>query len=253
MSNMHGISGLTQSMGISMSFTSNDTQPIYVPSNAISFSASDTNNHEWSSNDMSLVSIVYNSNFAVVAADSRSTFISRNQPLSYQDNYKKIVQKGACLVAATGLNSFNGRTLEQVVETCKSEESKPLTEELIQKIQPAVSAANISANIAVIGFSSNILEFRVTTIPVDSTQTNTHTYPTVPNQTSGIYMGEAWAIEYLKKIPANHLNTSKDAVAFLENHMYAIMEMDKECLPNSIGGTLHLAILQPGETPKWWI
>ena len=204
--------------------------------------------------DMSLVCVYNGPDFIVVASDSRST-ITHSQGQSvrceYKDDYQKIVIKGSLVIASTGLNQFNEDNFKQLIGDCINTDADILSEEIISKMHPSVSKANLPSAFIVAESLENAIRYKIHVVNVDPNEFTSTLYNTSPYKATVTALGELWAVKYMEKIPTPFYTNYLEADAFLKEQMSNIINMDKRCHPNTIGGEIRTVVLKVGKDPLW--
>ena len=96
-----------------------------------------------SQEEMSFGIIVLSNRFCIVAADTRSTLMHGTSAL-YYDNYQKIaaVPNTNIVAMSTGVNSFDGQTFTDIVNSCSAKNLEEAADEIFGKVSEFVIKVN---------------------------------------------------------------------------------------------------------------
>lgn len=181
---------------------------------------------------MSLAIVLAINNDVYIAADSRST---KKIVHEHSDDYRKIayLKNENKIVVSTGDNDFDGKTLTELVKSCKTQ--RELEEKVLRyNANFRFISQGDPLYMETVSFAGGVL--RSERIPLDENVI--------------YYSGPTAITEFLSYIPSPQYNEETNIIKFL-NTVYDMCCCLPELSDNTIGGPVHILKLSPGEPYKW--
>jgi hypothetical protein len=202
---------------------------------------------------MSFATIVFFGEFAIMAADTRSTVKHNEGRDQVCDECQKIarIPDTNIIITSTGINNFDGKNLSQIAAEVSANSVLTVCEELTRIVQHTLPN-NKKTLFIVTEYANNNWEC----VTHELTNEAKHTIPDYFSCNSLNYhcIGQHWAIELLNYTDFSiYMQSQKGAIKALREYFKSLMSISNFMRDDygTIGGDVEMVLLKPGKEPEF--